>query len=121
MSVLRSLAVVLLLVIAPLAAQAGPTWVRLEPPAPDLKRALCALIDGDDVWVGYEGGGLILHDEWGQAKRRLTTAQGLPGMTVTALAHRDTDLLIGTSDGLARRDKDGAMKEIGRASCRERV
>lgn len=110
MSVLRSLAVVLLLVIAPLAAQAGPTWVRLEPPAPELKRALCALIDGDDVWVGYENGGLTLHDEWGQPKLRLTTAQGLPGMTVTALARCDTDLLIGTADGLARRDEGGAMK-----------
>jgi len=109
-TILRRLVAAILFVTVPLVAAAGPAWVRLEPPEPDLKHALCALIDGDDVWVGYEGGGLVLHDEWGQVKLRLTTAQGLPGMTVTALARRDTDLLIGTSDGLARRDEGGALK-----------
>ncbi|HOY67046.1 MAG TPA: hypothetical protein PLP29_09160 [Candidatus Ozemobacteraceae bacterium] len=89
---------------------AAPAWMPLEPPSPEVKRALCALIDGDDVWVGYENGGLVRCDEWGRVKLRLTTAEKLPGNSVTALAKREKDLLIGTSDGLARRDEFGAMK-----------
>ncbi|HEY9069371.1 MAG TPA: hypothetical protein VIV61_03885 [Candidatus Ozemobacteraceae bacterium] len=89
---------------------ASPTWMPLEPPAPDTRRALSALIDGDDVWIGYEGGGLVRCDEWGRVKLRLTAEGKLPGNSVTALAKLDKELLIGTSDGLARRDEFGAMK-----------
>jgi len=95
-----------------IAATAAPSWVLLDPPAPGLKRALCAHIEGDDVWVGYEGGGLVRYDEWGQIRLRLTIAQGLPGMSVTALAQRGTELVIGTSDGLVKRNEGGSMKVI---------
>jgi len=84
----------------------------LDAPAPATTQALCALIEGDDVWVGYESGGLIRYDEWGQIKLRLSTAEGLPGMSVTALARRDTELLIGTSDGLVKRDEGGGLKVL---------
>jgi ligand-binding sensor domain-containing protein len=96
-------ALVFLLFMAGNAAVFARTWFPLPPVDSEHRQALATLIVDDEYWVGYAKSGLIIYDDWGQVKKRITTKEGLPGETVTALLRHGDDVWIGTSDGLARR------------------
>lgn len=104
----RLLLVLVALLLPP--AAAARTWYAIRPPQPEVKNALCTLIEGDDTWVGYEGFGLVLYNYYGEPQLILTPKEGLPGPTVTDLVRRDKELWIGTADGLVSRHEGGAMR-----------
>ncbi|MBF0502272.1 MAG: hypothetical protein HQM09_19180 [Candidatus Riflebacteria bacterium] len=88
------------------------SWISYSPPAVGVKAALATLIDEDNVWMGYANFGVVRYNTEGFIQSTITPKEGLPGPTVTALAKRDKELWIGTSDGLALHSEGGSVRQF---------
>lgn len=73
-------------------------------------------VDGDRIWLGTFGGGLLQLDRGGEVQRRITEADGLPNNVVyRVLPDGEGRLWLSTNNGIGIVDKhSGRVQQLGR-------
>ena len=84
-------------------SDASAQWTYLDNNA-DVR----ALVEyGDELWVGTNGGLLILDPVTGEISSKIVTGELLPGNSVRTLLKRSGGVIVGTDDGLVFLKKSG--------------